>query len=592
MNWSSLWLESFWNHCWQLSLLIIFAAVVTRLIPNTSARFRYGIWLVVLVKVFLPPLVQASWSLDGLIPLPGSQVISSSNSLPVSNRPTNRMDRRTDQETAESVSSSDKNQTWLNSRNWLLSAWICGMVIYSAGAVWQQLRVQRTIADAADLDEGPVRVLLEEVGLALHLKLTPSLKTSEELRSPFLAGVIAPTIVIPESLLTEFSPEELKHVFWHELIHLRRKDLLIAWAQSIAQGLFWFHPLVWWANYEIREAREASCDEIVLLESNSETSTYGNTIVRVLTCVQGRSEFRGSIAGIFERGAAIQQRLEKIMNFDKSQATQWKMWLGMIAFAVIGLPVAPASNAQSAAALPEDAALSQDDAKGNEGTNGRETPYPVIIATAPENFATDVDPDLDVISVTFDRPMQDGMSWTGGPPLFPNVDKSRKPKWQGNTCLLPVKLEKATYYRIGLNSTSHKNFASTDKTALPPAYLCFVTAGAKEAVEKRVTVPQIVAMIPENGAENVDPNLKSIQVTFDVPMGPDFSWTGGGAAFPKLPDGEKPRWSRDKKTCILPVELDGGHSYQLGLNSLSFNNFQSQWGVSLEPVVYEFTTRK
>jgi hypothetical protein len=30
---------------------------------------------------------------------------------------------------------------------------------------------------------------------------------------------------------------------------------------------------------------------------------------------------------------------------------------------------------------------------------------------------------------------------------------------------------------------------------------------------------------------------------------------------------------------------------QLGLNSPSHNNFQSEWGVSLEPIVYKFRTR-
>jgi hypothetical protein len=69
-----------------------------------------------------------------------------------------------------------------------------------------------------------------------------------------------------------------------------------------------------------------------------------------------------------------------------------------------------------------------------------------------------------------------------------------------------------------------------------------------------------------------------------------FSWTGGGPSFPTIPDGQKPRWSRDGKSCTLPVKLEPGHKYELGLNSVSHKNFGSKWGVPLEPVHFVFTT--
>jgi hypothetical protein len=97
-------------------------------------------------------------------------------------------------------------------------------------------------------------------------------------------------------------------------------------------------------------------------------------------------------------------------------------------------------------------------------------------------------------------------------------------------------------------------------------------------------------MVPENGATDVDPNLKVLRVTFDRPMAGGFSWTGGGEQFPTIPAGQKPRWSADKKTCTLPVDLQPNKQYRLGLNSPSFKNFASAKGVPLDPVVYEFRT--
>jgi hypothetical protein len=89
---------------------------------------------------------------------------------------------------------------------------------------------------------------------------------------------------------------------------------------------------------------------------------------------------------------------------------------------------------------------------------------------------------------------------------------------------------------------------------------------------------------------DVDPRRKEIRVTFSIPMGKGYSWTGGGPHYPTTPKGMKPQWSADGNTCILPVRLKPEWSYELGLNSPSFKNFQSAAGVPLTPVIYRFST--
>ena len=102
----------------------------------------------------------------------------------------------------------------------------------------------------------------------------------------------------------------------------------------------------------------------------------------------------------------------------------------------------------------------------------------------------------------------------------------------------------------------------------------FVTEGATPDVIAQAQAPEIVKLAPENGATEVDPSLKGISVTFNIPMGDGMSWTGGGPEFPEIPDGQQPNWSQDKRTCTLPVTLKSGHKYRLGLNSVSHVNFQ------------------
>jgi hypothetical protein len=76
-------------------------------------------------------------------------------------------------------------------------------------------------------------------------------------------------------------------------------------------------------------------------------------------------------------------------------------------------------------------------------------------------------------------------------------------------------------------------------------------------------------------------------------MAGGFSWCQAGDDdhdFPKIPDGQRPRWTEDKKTAILPVQLKPGMTYRVILNAPGYNNFQSANGVPLAPVTYTFKT--
>lgn len=215
---------------------------------------------------------------------------------------------------------------------------------------------------------------------------------------------------------------------------------------------------------------------------------------------------------------------------------------------------------------------------------------PRIVSTTPAIGATDVDPSTGEITVTFDRDMRGGMSWTGGGPVHPNVTAT--PKWRdARTCVLPVKLEAGKYYRVGINSTSRQNFRSAAGYPAQPSAIYFTTMGAPEEVKALTQKPRIVAIDPPNGATGVDPNLKEIRVTFNIPMGGGFTWAGGEESVPPCPEGQAPRWSEDRKTCIRPVVLKPGYTYRIRLNSPSHRNFQSEAGIPLDPVRYQFSTK-
>jgi len=273
----------------------------------------------------------------------------------------------------------------------------------------------------------------------------------------------------------------------------------------------------------------------------------------------------------------IKRRISMIAKFKKTNN-----WLVPVASVSAVLGMVALTDAQSGPGEKPTREASASDPHGP----------PRIVATSPKVGETEVKPDITEITVTFDRDMQPGFSWTGGPPEFPSGPEGKKPQWRDKrTCVLPVKLEAARYYRVGINSTSYQNFRSTDSIPAQPYAIYFTTVGASEQLKRKASRPIIVGLVPKNGATDVDPNLKEIRVTFNVPMGDGFSWTGGGEQFPSIPEGKKPFWLEDHKTCVLPVELKANWEYHLGLNSPSHKNFQSSGGVPLDPVSYSFKTK-
>lgn len=100
---------------------------------------------------------------------------------------------------------------------------------------------------------------------------------------------------------------------------------------------------------------------------------------------------------------------------------------------------------------------------------------PVAVSMKPANGASDVDPGLMQLTVTFSVPMQDGFSWTGGGDKYP--EGTGKPYWSADkrTCTLPVRLKPNWSYRLGLNSKSYKNFSSLAGKPLTPVTWTFST---------------------------------------------------------------------------------------------------------------------
>jgi RNA polymerase sigma factor (sigma-70 family) len=142
---------------------------------------------------------------------------------------------------------------------------------------------------------------------------------------------------------------------------------------------------------------------------------------------------------------------------------------------------------------------------------------------------------------------------------------------------------------ISINRAVAQNTPAPSKAAAPaPA-----RAKAKSNGPSLATAPPVVIQsVPASGSTDVDPATTEIKVTYSKDMA-DGSWswsTWGEENYPKTTG--KPHYEADKRTCVMPVQLQPGKFYAIWLNSQNFGNFRDAEGKSAVPYLLVFETKK
>ena len=124
--------------------------------------------------------------------------------------------------------------------------------------------------------------------LRVAIPLRENIFIADDIKSPFVVGLIRPRIYLPCNL----SEKEQEYIILHEKHHIKRLDHVMKALAFIALAIHWFNPLVWVAFILAGKDMEMSCDEAVIRKVGSDVrADYSASL---LTLATGRRIIAGT----------------------------------------------------------------------------------------------------------------------------------------------------------------------------------------------------------------------------------------------------------------------------------------------------------
>ena len=255
------------------ALPLALAALLARRFARAAPAVEHGLWLLVLVRLVLPPLGFAATE-------PGA---TAGAPTVVSSGPPSLGD--------ELVAAT----TRLLGTNWstwgarlVLGAFLLALAFVVLRELWRARAVERCVRRAEEA-EGRLARHVRDVATGLGLG-APRVRVSGEVAGPFLWSLRRPVLVLPRA-----SSLPAPTILAHELAHLRRRDHWTAWFELLVQAFHFWNPLFWLARRQLHRAAELACDGWVVQRFPEERRAFAAALVETAE--------RASTSGFVPRAA-------------------------------------------------------------------------------------------------------------------------------------------------------------------------------------------------------------------------------------------------------------------------------------------------
>lgn len=325
--------------------------------------FAHVLWLLALIRLMAPPIVDGPFHLDAMdepalsqsaedtipglqLPLEGStdeRVVLASELVP--SVPETHVDELPANATLAKETPADATTIWIAA--WLLSA---GLLF-----VRHMRRILRFASLLRLAERAPESLVARTESLAssMGLRRVPAVIVVTAPVSPMLFGAFGRArIVLPKRLLTTLNARQKDALLLHELAHWKRRDHWVRHVEFLVTTCFFWHPLARVIRKGLHESEEQCCDAWVTDLLPSERKSYANTLVDTLEFLSGTSTALPVLASGATSLPLMQRRLHMILHRSTRPATSRKARLALGALGLALIPIGPGLSQSRRAANP------------------------------------------------------------------------------------------------------------------------------------------------------------------------------------------------------------------------------------------------
>lgn len=316
-----------------------------------SVSCHYYIWILLILRLITPFAPESTWSIFNCFPEYTIQIAEQGQDIIAADHITRPVLVGTEQQYISDVSGREKiieTQETIKSETSVLPkkgfhinieiisiVWFLGIVVLLTQLVIVNMKYLLKIKRFYPCKDIKTSTILEECKDRMNIKQNISVVYAESIRTPSLFGIMRPKLLLPGDSLQTLTVDEMRYICFHELVHLKRKDIFINLITMLLQTIHWFNPLIWFAFGKMKEDQEAACDANVLsyLEPQ-EYKRYGETIIKLASISSEANNIIIS-TGMTDQGSSIKRRIKMIVRYKKNPGKG--MIVAVLIFAALGL---------------------------------------------------------------------------------------------------------------------------------------------------------------------------------------------------------------------------------------------------------------
>lgn len=358
----TLWHAGLSNAAWACGLAVL-AALAGRW--GRRPALTHALWVLVLLKLLTPPF----WSLA--LPRPAETAPGGDTARATPPEGTPALDSQPGPELTEGsvpipepALSSDESIPQDSAKPdpapaipWtaaIVALWLTGSAAWFLLAGWRVARFRRLLhcarpAPAAVRDQ--VRQLAEGLGL----RRLPGVWFVPGAVSPMLWAILGrPRLLVPAALWERLEDDQRAALLAHELAHLRRRDHWVRRLELVATGLYWWHPVVWWARRAIERTEEECCDAWVVWVLPQAVRAYAEALLETVDFLsEVRCPLPPAVSGI-GHVHFLRRRLAMIMRGTCTRSLSRPAVWALIGLGALVLPLLPGLGTDPTAAAAAD----------------------------------------------------------------------------------------------------------------------------------------------------------------------------------------------------------------------------------------------